>query len=89
VRVRATGPMGRAVERVEKNRWRDGNEAIVRKWVKTFYEAGGFARFAREVSGSLDRKYLEGNLVFRRESAARKAVSRGKGKEKGKVRCGK
>ena len=83
-----TGPMGRVVERVE-NRWWDGNEAIVGKWIKTYYEAGGFGRFGREVSGSLDRKYLEGKLMFRRESAARKAVSRGKGKEKGKVRCGK
>lgn len=88
-RVRATGPMGRVVERVEKNRWRDGNEAIVGKWIKTYYEAGGFGRFGREVSGSLDRKYLEGKLVFGRECAARKAMSRGKGKEKGKVRCGK
>ena len=42
-----------------------------------------------EVSGSLDRKYLEDKLMFRRESATRKTVSRGKGKEKGKVRCGK
>ena len=88
-RVRATGPMGRVVERVEKNRWRGGNEAIVEKWIKTYYEAGRLGRFGREVSGSSDRKYPEGKLIFRRESAARKAVSRGKGKEKGKVRCGK
>ena len=65
-RVRATGPMGRVVESVEKNRWRDGNEAIVGKWIKTYYEAGGFGRFGREASGSLDRKYLEGRVVFRR-----------------------
>ena len=77
-RVRATGPMGRVVERVEKNRWRDGNEAIVGKWIKTYYEAGGFERFGREVSGSLDRKYLEGKLMFKRESVARNAVDRGK-----------
>ena len=45
-RVTVTGPMGRVVERVE-NRWWDGNEAIVGKWIKTYYEAGGFGRFGR------------------------------------------
>ena len=51
------------------------------KWIKTYYETGGFGRFGREVNGSLDRKYLEDRLVFRRESAARKAVEgRGRGR---------
>lgn len=80
-RVRPMGPMRRVVERVEKNRWKDGNEAIVGKWIKTYYETGGFRRFGREVSGNLDRKYLEDRLVFRRKSAARKAVE-----EKGRIR---
>ena len=50
--MRTTGLIGRVVERVEKNRWKDGNEAIVGKWIKTYYETGGFGRFGREVSGS-------------------------------------
>ena len=55
------------------------------KWIKTYYETDGFGRFGREVNGSLDRKYLEDRLVFRRESAARKVVEEKEGEGEGKI----